>query len=88
MWFYGAPKLFRLSSKRGCPAQDMKLNKIRVLHILRQNRKHVCTKKYARDLVVPSRESSTDYQAYKETGSEANLGRKVGRPLARECWSR
>jgi hypothetical protein len=45
-------KLFRLSSKPRRIVQDMKLNKTKVRHILRQNRIGVATEEIARDVKV------------------------------------
>ena len=74
------PKLFRLSSKLGRMVQDMKLNKMKVRYILRQNRKRVPTKKIARDVKVSQRKVQQIIKEYKETGQEPVLGEKVGRP--------
>ena len=70
--------------------QYMKLNKMKVRYILRQNRKGVATKEIARDVKVSQRRVQQIIKEYKETGQEPVLGEKVGRqssPRSLSLWS-
>jgi len=58
----------------------MKLNKIKIRYILRQNYKGVATEEIARDVKISQRRVQQIIKEYKEIGQETVLGEKVCSP--------